>query len=279
MGTARKALRNKDIKVNGNRVKEDMTLRPNDNIEIFLPNNFSNQNTPKVDIPIVFEDDNILIVNKPQGIAVHAGDSEESDKSSLTLIKLLQQQTSSELQLCHRIDRNTGGLVLLAKNRIALEEVLDAIENHTIKKFYRCIVYGEPKPPKATLTNYLSKNSRLSQVFVHATREKGDLTAITTYEVLATNKKLSLLDVAISTGRMHQIRAQLSYAGYPILGDGKYGNTVVNRKFKTKIQQLFAYRLEFCFSAKSKLNYLSGTSVEIPTINEETLNQFDISEN
>ena len=129
------------------------------------------------------------------------------------------------------------------------------------------------------MTNYLSKNSRLSQVFVHATREKGDLTAITTYNTLKTIADLSLLEVSIATGRMHQIRAQLSHAGYPILGDGKYGNTVINRKYKTKMQQLFAFRLEFNFPAKSKLSYLSGTSVEIAAIDEQTLAQFAGGEN
>lgn len=276
MGAIRKALRNKDIRINGNKVKEDIVLHTNDTVEIFLPNDFSNQNTQKIDIPIVFEDDNILVVNKPQGVAVHAGDSDDCENNPQTLIKLLQEQTSSELQLCHRIDRNTGGLVLLAKNRTALEEILAAIENHSIKKFYRCIVYGKPNPTTATLTNYLSKNSRLSKVFVHSTREKGDLTAITTYKTLKTCGELSLLEVSIATGRMHQIRAQLSHAGYPILGDGKYGNTTVNRKFKSKVQQLFAFRLCFDFPPKSKLSYLSGTSIEIAAINEADLNQFNV---
>lgn len=278
IGTIRKALRNKDIKVNGTRTKEDIILNQNDSIEIYLPNNFPEQNTQKPDLPIVFEDDNILIINKPQGIAVHAGDNEKSGDYQPTLIELLQQ-TSHNLQLCHRIDRNTGGLVLLAKNRTALEEILNAIENHLIKKFYRCIVYGTPNPHKATLTNYLSKNSRMSQVFIHATREKGDLTAITTYNTLKTTGELSLLEVSIATGRMHQIRAQLAHIGCPILGDGKYGNTAVNRKFKVKIQQLFAFKLEFNFPTGSKLNYLSGTSVEIPTINENDLKRFNFVQN
>lgn len=278
IGAIRKALRNKDIKVNGTRTKEDIILNQNDSIEIYLPNNFPEQNTQKPDLPIVFEDDNILIINKPQGIAVHAGDKEKSGDYQPTLIELLQQ-TSRNLQLCHRIDRNTGGLVLLAKNRTALEEILNAIENHLIKKFYRCIVYGTPNPRKATLTNYLSKNSRMSQVFIHATREKGDLTAITTYNTLKTTGELSLLEVSIATGRMHQIRAQLAHIGCPILGDGKYGNTAVNRKFKVKIQQLFAFKLEFNFPAESKLSYLSGTSVEIPTINENDLKHFNFVQN
>lgn len=278
IGAIRKALRNKDIKVNGTRTKEDIILNQNDSIEIYLPNNFPEQNTQKPDLPIVFEDDNILIINKPQGIAVHAGDKEKSGDYQPTLIELLQQ-TSRNLQLCHRIDRNTGGLVLLAKNRTTLEEILNAIENHLIKKFYRCIVYGTPNPRKATLTNYLSKNSRMSQVFIHATREKGDLTAITTYNTLKTTGKLSLLEVSIATGRMHQIRAQLAHIGCPILGDGKYGNTAVNRKFKVKIQQLFAFKLEFNFPAGSKLSYLSGTSVEIPTINENDLKHFNFVQN
>lgn len=275
IGAIRKALRNKDVKVNGTRIKEDIILNRNDNIEIYLAN--SEQSAPKHDLPVVFEDDNILIVNKPQGIAVHAGDN-ESGSHQPTLIELLQQ-TSRNAQLCHRIDRNTGGLVLLAKNRGALDEILSAIENHSIKKFYRCIVCGTPEPRKATLTDYLSKNSRKSQVFIHATREKGDLTAITTYNTLKTTGGLSLLEVSIATGRMHQIRAQLSHIGCPILGDGKYGNTAVNRKFKVKIQQLFAFRLEFCFPAGSALSYLSGTSVEIPTINENDLERFAIVQN
>lgn len=279
MGTIRKALRNKDIKINGIRTKEDVVLNQNDRIEIYLPSNLPEKNTPKTDLPIVFEDDNILIVNKPQGIAVHAGDNETSGSNQPTLIELLQQQTQCSLQLCHRIDRNTGGLVLLAKNRTALNEILNAIENHLIKKSYRCIVYGTPNPRNATLTNYLSKNSRISQVFIHAVREKGDLTAITTYNTLKTAGNLSLLEVSIATGRMHQIRAQLAHIGCPILGDGKYGNTTINRKFKARNQQLFAFRLEFNFPASSKLSYLSGISVEIPTLTENDLERFNIVPN
>lgn len=279
MGTIRKALRNKDIKINGIRTKEDVILNQNDHIEIYLPSNLPEKNTPKTDLPIVFEDDNILIVNKPQGIAVHAGDNETSGNNQPTLIELLQQQAQCSLQLCHRIDRNTGGLVLLAKNRTALNEILNAIENHLIKKSYRCIVYGTPNPRNATLTNYLSKNSRISQVFIHAVREKGDLTAITTYNTLKTAGNLSLLEVSIATGRMHQIRAQLAHIGCPILGDGKYGNTTINRKFKARNQQLFAFRLEFNFPAGSKLSYLSGTSVEIPTLTENDLERFNIVPN
>lgn len=279
MGTIRKALRGKDIKVNGTRTKNDIILNQNDVIEMYLPNNLTTQSTQKIDLPIVIEDDNILIVNKPQGIAVHAGDTGKSGSAQPTLIELLQHQTSSDLQLCHRIDRNTGGLVLLAKNRTSLDEILNAMENHLIKKFYRCIVYGTPNPPKATLTDYLSKNSRISQVFVHTTREKGDLTAITTYNTLKTIGKLSLLEVSIATGRMHQIRAQLAHIGCPILGDGKYGNTTVNRKFKVKNQQLFAFKLAFDFPAGSKLSYLSGSSIEIPTLNENDLHRFAAVQN
>lgn len=279
MGTIRKALRGKDIKVNGTRTKNDIILNQNDVIEMYLPNNLTAQSTQKIDLPIVIEDDNILIVNKPQGIAVHAGDTGKSGSAQPTLIELLQHQTSSDLQLCHRIDRNTGGLVLLAKNRTSLDEILNAMENHLIKKFYRCIVYGTPNPPKATLTDYLSKNSRISQVFVHTTREKGDLTAITTYNTLKTIGKLSLLEVSIATGRMHQIRAQLAHIGCPILGDGKYGNTTVNRKFKVKNQQLFAFKLAFDFPTGSKLSYLSGSSIEIPTLNENDLHRFAAVQN
>lgn len=279
MGTIRKALRDKDIKVNGIRTKSDVILNQNDIIEMYLTNNFTEQSTQKNNVSIVIEDDNILIVNKPQGIAVHAGDNEKSNNAQPVLIELLRHQTSDNLQLCHRIDRNTGGLVLLAKNRTALNEILNAMENHLIKKCYRCIVYGTPNPHKATLTNYLSKNSRISQVFIHTTREKGDLTAITTYNTLKTIGELSLLEVSIATGRMHQIRAQLAHIGCPILGDGKYGNTTVNRKFKAKIQQLFAFKLEFNFPAGSKLSYLSGTSIEIPTLNENDLERFNIVQN
>lgn len=279
MGTIRKALRDKDIKVNGIRTKSDVILNQNDIIEMYLTNNFTEQSTQKNNVSIVIEDDNILIVNKPQGIAVHAGDNEKSNNAQPVLIELLRHQTSDNLQLCHRIDRNTGGLVLLAKNRTALNEILNAMENHLIKKCYRCIVYGTPNPYKATLTNYLSKNSRISRVFIHTTREKGDLTAITTYNTLKTIGELSLLEVSIATGRMHQIRAQLAHIGCPILGDGKYGNTTVNRKFKAKIQQLFAFKLEFNFPAGSKLSYLSGTSIEIPTLNENDLERFNIVQN
>lgn len=166
---------------------------------------------------------------------------------------------------CHRLDRNTTGLVLFAKNKEALDILFNKFKNHEIKKFYRALVYGIPKVKNARLEAFLFKDTKNSIVYISDTLKKGYQKIITSYKVLEEfPNNTSLLDVEIETGKTHQIRAHLAHIGYPIVGDGKYGINSVNKKLGYKYQQLCSYKLQFCFSSNSGiLSYLNNKIIEL----------------
>ncbi len=253
INTLNKALRQKDIKINGTRVKENVILHENDTVAVYITDDYLFK---KVNIDVVYEDDNILVVNKPSGIEVI---TENKNDSSLTSI--LSNQYSF-ISPCHRIDRNTTGLVLFAKNESALNILLNKFKNKEIKKYYKCTVYGIPKKSSDTLTAYLFKDNKKSMVYISDTPKTGYKKIITSYKVLETNTKnnTSTLEVVLEfSGRTHQIRAHLAHIGFPIIGDGKYGKNEINKKFNKKTQDLCSYKLLFSFTTDSDiLNYLSG---------------------
>lgn len=254
-----KVLRKKDIKINGKRVSENTTVFENDVIEIYLDDKFLFQN---LSIDIIYEDDNILIINKPTGIEV-------LDSSDNHLTKLVQNNDSLEPNFpypCHRLDRNTSGLIIYAKNQEALNILNDKIENHEISKFYKCTVIGILDKKEATLTDYLFKDSKKSMVYISSTPKQGYKKIVTSYKVITEDKKnnLSTLEVQLHTGRTHQIRAHLASIGHPILGDGKYGMNEINKKLGKKTQELTAYKLVFNFKTDADiLNHLNGKEFAI----------------
>lgn len=213
VNTVYKALRKKDILVNNVRVKDNITLNAGDSVTVYITDNYLFK---QVDLEIVFEDDNIVIVNKPSGIEVVDGNSE-------TLTTILEKQLEFSVFPCHRLDRNTSGLILFAKNENALNILLEKFKNKEISKFYKCKVFGIPKKASATLEAYLFKDNKKSFVYIYDKPRTGTVKIITSYKVLKTDLKqnISTLEVELHTGKTHQIRAHLAHIGHPIIGDRK----------------------------------------------------------
>ena len=248
LDTFHKDLIKKDIIINNVRTTKNEVVHVGDEIKIFVIDEL----LYKTFIPeIVYEDKNILVINKSAGIEVVGDDSLTSN--------LKEYFVDSYIEPCHRLDRNTTGLVLFAKNEEALNILLEKFKNHEIEKHYLATVYGIPKINKQTLTSYLFKDNKKSLVYISDEPKKGYVKIITLYSILEKHvtENYSVLDVTLHTGKTHQIRAHLAHIGHPILGDGKYGNNQINKQFGFKTQQLCSNSLKFNFTTDAGiLNYL-----------------------
>ena len=237
---AQKYIRLKRIKCNNARAQRDTRLQEGDVLQLYINDEFFDKpseanayltvTAPKLNI--VYEDENILLVDKKPGLAVHPHDGAEYGKTLIDHIQAYlyakrewrpREENSFTPALCNRIDRNTGGIVIAAKNAEALRILNQKIKDREIDKRYLCIVHGTPKPPEGRLEGYLFKDAKENRVYITKKMQPGAKTAVTFYRTLQSKNGLSLVECELLTGRTHQIRAQMAAAGWPLLGDGKYG--------------------------------------------------------
>ena len=276
-----KYIRTKKIKVNRARTQQNYMLVEGDEIQLFIRDEFfesPEQDTgalsrivPK--LSIVYEDENIILLNKRPGVLVH----EDADAKDNTLVMHLQAYLAQKGEydpedeqffapaMCNRIDRNTGGIVIAAKNAAALREMNEHIREDRIGKYYLCAAHGVPKQKKQTLHGYLRKNAADNTVEVRDKAFPGAKEIITEYRVIGQKGGDALLEVHLITGRTHQIRAHLAHIGHPLIGDGKYGINKKDREKGYKYQALYAYRLRFELDGKGEvLSYLDGKEFRLP---------------
>ena len=278
-----KYIRLKRIKLNSKGAKRDTRLSEGDIIQLYINDEFFDSpteenaylkiSTPKVEI--IYEDENIFLADKAPGVLCHAAGGDASN----TLIANIQalfyargewkprEENSFAPALCNRIDRNTGGIVIAAKNAETLRIINEKIKLREIEKFYLCAVSGIPNPESGEVRSFIFKDAVKNQVYVRQDFCPGAKEAVTRYRTLMSRGELSLVECELLTGRTHQIRAQMASIGVPLLGDGKYGSEKTNRSFGEKGQALYSYKLHFAFKTDAGiLNYLNGKAFEAPSV-------------
>jgi len=225
-----------------------------------------------------------LLADKRSGLIVHS-DSKEDTNTLINHIKSYlyhkgeydpESENSFAPALCNRIDRNTGGIVIAAKNAETLRILNQKIKDREITKKYLLAVHGRLNKPTGVLKNFILKDENTNTVKVYEKQVKGSKTAETKYRVIEEKNNLSLVEAELLTGRTHQIRAQFSYIGHPLLGDGKYGINKDDRKSGYKSQALYSYKIGFDFTTESGiLSYLKGKSFEVKKNNIYFLREFN----
>ena len=244
-----KALRQKDILVKGKRIKDNLIVLDGATIVAYIPNDCCKKDM----FSIVYEDDNIIIVNKGKGI-------ETCDGEFNVQTELLKK--NKNVYSVHRLDRNTLGLVVFAKTIEVQKELISQFKLGKVEKLYYAEVCGNVENHKM-LHGYLVKNKDESQVRIYNNKVAGGLEIFTEYSKIKSNGNSSLLSVRIKDGKTHQIRAHLAFNKIYIIGDGKYGKNEINSKYKAKTQHLKAYKIIFNLPSNSLLAYLNNLNIEL----------------
>lgn len=219
-------IKNKDIKFDGKRLCEDDMVFAGQTVVVFAPEK------PSARFNVIFEDENVIVLDKGCDIEVQGKDSLESAIPGSIAV--------------HRLDRNTTGVMIMAKNEEVAEALKQAFKDKTVQKTYVCEVFGRPNFKGEAQKAYLVKDANRSEVKIYPNFVQKSVLIETKFKTVKVGEQTSLVTAELLTGRTHQIRAQLAYLGFPIIGDGKYGKNEINRKFKEKYQKLH------CFSLKIK---------------------------
>ncbi len=279
-----KYIRTKYIKLNSKKTTPEVFLNEGDVLTLYIKDEFFESSKPTYDfikagktLDLIYEDENLLLINKEKGVIVHQDKGYDADCIVNRVKRYLYEKGEYNPEsdkafspaLVNRIDRNTSGIIIGAKNAETLRILNEKLRNREIKKYYLCIVKGKPKKDELTLRDYLYKNEKTNTVTVSRKKTDDNKEIITKYKVLSYDKEkdLSLCEVELLTGRTHQIRAHMAYIGHPLLGDEKYGDKALNKKFKQKHQLLCSYKLKFDFiNSTGLLDYLNQREYSLTKI-------------
>ena len=282
MGFLFKMLRKKNITLNGKKATGKEKLNKGDSVKLFLAEDtiekFSGKTNVKLTdkkLNIIYEDDNILLINKPAGMLSQKANPEDVSVVEHLISYLIKSEQLNETDLktfhpsvCNRLDRNTSGLIAAGKSLPGLQELSRMFKDRSMEKYYLCIVSGIVDNP-CRIKGFLHKDEKTNKVTISDTEKEGSSYIETAYRPLKTGSNVTLLEVLLVTGKTHQIRAHLASIGHPLLGDVKYGKKNVNEEFKKKYglknHLLHSYRIVFP-KLEGSLENLSGKEfkAEVP---------------
>ena len=277
-----KYIRTKRIKINNKRAEISTRLLIGDVVDMYINDEFFEKPAPRYDflhspknLDIIYEDDNIMLLDKKVGLLSHPDENEYIDTLITRVKRYLyenasynpEEENSFSPSLVNRIDRNTGGIVIAAKNAEALRILNEKMKYRELHKFYLCVLHGTLSKKEDTLEGYLKKDEDKNKVFVYKNMQKDAKKIRTHFKVLDSYDNLSLVEVELLTGRTHQIRAHFASIGHPLLGDGKYGKNSLNKERGYKKQFLYSYKLVFDFSTDAGiLEYLNHREYEVDDV-------------